>query len=140
MLAFPIADLVSVAAAPPGILSALNFPVTVGGSFGVAFSVYANLAGLAVDDDGSIYFQQADLTNFTGANIVKITSVDKPGAGGFQDRSLATSGFFTLTTLNPNNGDYGLAQWSGNPDQPRDKLFGHFADFWQYCRYLHRSE
>jgi hypothetical protein len=107
VLAFPIADGASPAYAPPGIQSHAGFPVTVGGSFGVAFSVYANLAGLAVDDNGDIYFQQVDLTDFTGANIVKITSVDKPGEGGFQDRSLATNGFATLTTLTPLNGIYG---------------------------------
>ena len=107
VLAFPIADDISPASAPPGIVSQAGFPVTVGGSFGVAFSTYANLAGLAVDDDGSVYFQQVDLTNFSGANVVKITSVDQPGAGGFQDRSLATNGFATLTTLNPTNGNYG---------------------------------
>jgi hypothetical protein len=107
ILAFPIADDVSPAYAPPGIQSQIGFPVTVGGSFGVAFSVYANLAGIAVDDDGSIYFQQVDLVNFSGANIVKITSTDQPGAGGFQDRSLATNGFATLTSLTPANGYYG---------------------------------
>jgi hypothetical protein len=107
VLAFPIADGTSPAYAPPGIQSHAGFPVTVGGSFGVAFSVYANLAGLAVDDNGDVYFQQVDLTNFTGGNIVKITSVDQPGTGGFQDRSLATNGFATLTTLTPSNGNYG---------------------------------
>jgi hypothetical protein len=107
VLAFPIADDTSPAYAPPGIQSHAGFPVTVGGSFGVAFSVYANLAGLAVDDNGDVYFQQVDLTGFTGANIVKMTSVDQPGAGGFQDRSLATNGFATLTTLTPLNGNYG---------------------------------
>jgi hypothetical protein len=107
VLAFPIADDVSPAAAPPGVQSQAGFPVTVGGSFGVAFSTFANLAGIAVDDDGSIYFQQVDLKGLTGANIVKISSYDAPGVGGFQDRSLATNGFATLTTLNPVNGNYG---------------------------------
>ncbi len=116
ILAFPIADDVSPASAPPGIISQAGFPVTVGGSFGVAFSIYANLAGLAVDDDGSVYFQQVDLTNFSGANIVKMASVDQPGAGGFQDRSLATNGFATLTTLNPTNGNY------GNPSGPAKQV------------------
>lgn len=107
VLAFPIGDDVSPASTPPGIQSEAGFPVTVGGAFGVVFSVYANLAGLAVDDDGNLYFQQVDLANLTGANIVEIASVDQPGAGGFQDRSLATSGIATLTTLNPFNGNYG---------------------------------
>lgn len=110
MLAFPIADETSPAKAPPGIQTAAGFPVTVGGGFGVVFSVYSNLAGVAVDDDGNAYFQQADLINFSGANIAKITSVDQPDGNKpnpNQDRSLATSGIATLTTLNPFNGNYG---------------------------------
>ncbi len=110
VLAFPIADVASPATLPPGILSPAGFPVTVGGAFGVAFSVFSNLAGLAVDDDGSVYFQQVDLVQFTGGNIVKITDT-----GSNQDRSLAVSGFLTITTLNPTNGQYGSA--SGPPTQ-----------------------
>src|SRR6185369_9987797 len=56
LLAFPISDAVSPAALPPGILSGAGFPITVGGAFGVAFSVFSNIAGVAVDDDGSVYF------------------------------------------------------------------------------------
>ena len=140
VLAFPIADDISPASAPPGIVSQAGFPVTVGGSFGVAFSTYANLAGLAVDDDGSVYFQQVDLTNFSGANIVKITSVDQSGAGGFQDRSLATNGFATLTTLNPTNGNYGFAQRAGQAGQPRHQLLWHLDDLWQPRRPGCRTE
>jgi hypothetical protein len=103
LLAFPIADLVS--PAPGGaILSSAGFPVTIGGAFGVAFSVFSNVAGCAVDDDGSVYFQQVDLIQFTGANVVKVRSVDSPV---WQDRSLAVSGIITLTTLNPAGGVYG---------------------------------
>ncbi|MCL5994954.1 MAG: hypothetical protein M1546_02725 [Chloroflexi bacterium] len=108
VLAFPIADDASPARATPAIQSEQDFPVTVGGAFGVVFSVFSNFAGLAVDDDGSVYFQQVDLINFTGGNIVKITSVDQPGTGGNQDRSLATNGIMTLTTLNPTGGVYGI--------------------------------
>ncbi len=115
VLAFPIADDVSPASAPPGILSQAGFPMTVGGSFGVVFSVFANVAGVAVDDDGSIYFQQVDLIGLTGGNITKITSFDQPGPGGNQDRSLATSGIGTLTTLFPVNGNY--SSTSGPPNQ-----------------------
>ena len=112
VLAFPIADITSPVSAPPGVQSQAGFPVTVGGAFGVGFSVFANVAGLAVDDDGSVYFQQVDLTGFTGANIVKIASRDTPGTGinAWQDRSLATSGFVNLgNTLNPTNGSYGTS-------------------------------
>lgn len=101
ILAFPVADITSAATAAPGIISPLGFPVQMGGAFGVAFSIFSNTAGLAVDDDGSVYFQQVDLINLTGANIVKIAP-----AGANQTRSLATSGFGTLTTLNPLNGLY----------------------------------
>jgi hypothetical protein len=104
VLAFPVADLVSGAPTPPFPVSPAGFPVSVGASFGVAFSTFSNLAGCAVDDDGSVYFQQVDLQQFTGANIVKITDV-----GANQDRSAATNGFITLTTLNPANGLYGTA-------------------------------
>jgi hypothetical protein len=82
----------------------------VGGSFGVAFSIYSNLAGITVDDDGNAYFQQVDLINFTGGNIVKITSVDQPsGPNANQNRSMATNGFSYLTTLNPSTGNYPTA-------------------------------
>ncbi|HEY6328383.1 MAG TPA: hypothetical protein VI756_03530, partial [Blastocatellia bacterium] len=105
LLAFPVADIPSAAPAPPGIESPTGFPVQVGGAFGVVFSVFDNEAGVAVDDDGSAYFQQVDLIGFTGANIIKVTSTDDPVATitpantGYQDRSLATSGFFTITSL-----------------------------------------
>jgi hypothetical protein len=101
VLAFPVADITSAATAAPGIISPVGFPVQMGGAFGVAFSIFSNTAGVAVDDDGSVYFQQADLINLTGANIVKIAP-----AGTNQTRSLATDGFDTLTTLNPVNGIY----------------------------------
>jgi len=104
LLAFPIADVTSPVAAPPGVVSPTGFPVTVGGAFGVAFSTFDNIAGCAVDDDGSVYFQQVDLVQFTGANIVKATP-----AGSNNTRSLATSGFGIMTTLFPTNGDYGTS-------------------------------
>jgi hypothetical protein len=112
VLAFPVDDAPTPAAAPPGILSDTGFPITFGGAFGVAFSIYANLAGCAVDDDGNAYFQQVDLQQYTGGNIVKITSVDDPASN--QDRSFATNGFATLTTLNPANGDYGTSTGPAN--------------------------
>ncbi len=104
LLAFPIADVVSPVAAPPGVISATGFPITVGGSFGVAFSVFSNLGGVAVDDDGSVYFHQVDLQQFTGGNIVKVTVT-----GSNQTRSLATNGFLTISTLFPAGGQYGTA-------------------------------
>ena len=115
VLAFPIADETSPIQAPPGIQSVAGFPVTVGGAFGVAFSIYSNVAGATIDDDGNAYFQQVDLINFTGGNIVKIASIDQPsGPQANQDRSFATNGFSYLTTLNPLNGNYGNASGPAN--------------------------
>ncbi len=104
LLAFPIADMPSPVVPPPAVQSAAGFPVTVGGAFGVAFSAFDNLAGCAVDDDGSVYFQQVDLAGLTGANIVKVTRT-----GTNYDRSGATSGIINLSTLDPTNGVYGTA-------------------------------
>ena len=106
LLAFPVADFVSPATAAPGVITGAGFPVTVGGAFGVAFSQFSNIAGVSVDDDGSAYFQQVDLVQFTGANIVKVSSMD---SATNQDRSLAVSAFPTFTTLNPTGGQYGTA-------------------------------
>jgi uncharacterized repeat protein (TIGR01451 family) len=115
VLAFPIADDTSPIKAPPGIQTAAGFPVAVGGAFGVAFSIYSNLAGVTVDDDGNAYFQQVDLINFSGGNIVKIASVDQPsGTNANQDRSVATNGFAYMTTLNPNLGNYGTSSGPAN--------------------------
>jgi hypothetical protein len=105
LLAFPVADITSGTTSPPGIISPTGFPVQVGGSFGVAFSVFQNPGGIAVDDDGAVYFHQADLIGLTGGNIVKI----KPD-GTDQTRSLATNGFIpNITTLHPPKGAYGSA-------------------------------
>jgi hypothetical protein len=61
-----------------------------------------------VDDDGAVYFHQADLIALTGGNIVKI----KPD-GTTQTRVLATSGLIpNVTTLNPANGAYGSSSGS----------------------------
>jgi hypothetical protein len=120
VLAFPVSDGINGgAAAPPGRITTGGYPVTIGGAFGVAFSTFDNLAGCAVDDDGNLYFQQVDLIGLTGANIVKITSQDSGGglAGpspARQDRSLATSGFLTLSTLTPTGGNYGTASGPAN--------------------------
>jgi len=105
LLAFPVADVTSGTTSPPGIISPVGFPVQVGGAFGVMFSVFQNPGGIAVDDDGAVYFHQADLVGLTGGNIVKLTP-----DGTDQTRVLATSGFFpNITTLNPMNGAYGTA-------------------------------
>src|SRR5262249_41218959 len=110
LLAFPIADVVSPAgtgASGNGIISPAGFPITVGAAFAELFSVFANIGGISCDDDGNVYYSQADLVQFTGGNIVKVTGVDLPGVN--QDRSLATNGFLTITPLNPTTRFYGTA-------------------------------
>jgi hypothetical protein len=102
VLALPVADITSAASNPPGIVSPIGFPVQVGAAFGELFSVFANPGGIAVDDNGDVYFHEADLIGLTGGNIVELAPV-----GTNQTRSLATNGFATITTLNPANGSYG---------------------------------
>ncbi|HEV7990168.1 MAG TPA: hypothetical protein VGP23_16915, partial [Candidatus Binataceae bacterium] len=102
VLALPVADITSAASNPPGIVSPVDFPVQVGAAFGELFSVFANPGGIAVDDNGDVYFHEADLIGLTGGNIVELAPV-----GTNQTRSLATDGFTTITTLNPANGSYG---------------------------------
>ncbi len=104
LLAYPVADVTSPAPNPPGIVSSTGFPVTMGNAFGVAFSTFSNQAGVAVDDDANVYFQQVDLIGKTGGNIVKVTI-----SGSDRDRSTATDGFLTTNTLNPTGGNYGTA-------------------------------
>lgn len=112
VLAFPISDDISPSYSPPEIQSDGGFPVTVGGAFAVAFSTFSNLAGCAVDDDGSLYFQQVDLQQFTGGNIVKVTET-----GPEMRRTVVGASYMTLTTLNPGNGVYNI--FSATPTQTR---------------------
>jgi hypothetical protein len=41
-------------------------------------SKFANIAGVAVDDDGSLYYQLLDLIQFTGGAIFKATEICRP--------------------------------------------------------------
>ncbi len=98
VLAFPVADVATPASPPPGVISIAGYPVTVDVPLAVAFSIFSNVAGVAVDDDGSVYFQQVDLIGFTGANIMKVAST-----GSNQTRTLATNGITTIGTLDSLN-------------------------------------
>ena len=128
LLALPVADITSAVSAPPGIVSPVGFPVQVGAAFGELFSVFANPGGIAVDDNGDVYFHEADLITLTGGNIVELAPV-----GTDQTRSLATDGFATITTLNPANGSYGSNSGpSGQVDRITNysgtsKFFGNIA-------------
>ncbi|HKQ09016.1 MAG TPA: hypothetical protein VJ464_28095, partial [Blastocatellia bacterium] len=44
-------------------------------------SKFSNIAGVAVDDDGSLYYQLVDLIQFTGGAIFKATEVSRTVAG-----------------------------------------------------------
>jgi hypothetical protein len=120
LLAFPVADMASGAPAPPGSVCPAGFPITMGGSFGVVFSAFANPAGLAVDSNGNVFVANEDLEGLTGGNITEIASTDQPPAAGppavpgNQDRSLAVSGITTISTLNPGGGVYPSASGPAN--------------------------
>jgi hypothetical protein len=115
VLAFPIADDISpeiFITDTADIISPQGFPVTIGKGYPVVFSTFSNIAGLAIDDNGSLYFQQVDLENFTGANITKISSYDLPREDGWQDRAVVVRAnpLMFLNTLSPANGIYGLSR------------------------------
>src|SRR5581483_7990062 len=44
-------------------------------------SKFSNIAGVAVDDDGSLYYQLVDLIQFTGGAIFKATEISRTVAG-----------------------------------------------------------
>jgi hypothetical protein len=133
VLAIPIADEISPGESItyPNITSAEGFPVTIGDAQPIILSAFSNVAGIAVDDDGNLYFQQVDLTNFTGANIVKVTSVDEPtaGPGSWQDRSLVTDSSLAmfLTTLSPANGLYGYTGGMTDNDVVQKNLITNYS-------------
>jgi hypothetical protein len=51
------------------------------GAIQILRSQFANIAGVAVDDDGSLYFQLLDLIQFTGGAIFKSTELCRTVAG-----------------------------------------------------------
>lgn len=97
-----IIDCTTPSPVPAGVISPPGFPVTIRAPRPICFSNFSNIGGLAIDDDGSLYFQQVDLKQFTGANIVKIAEV-----GAIRDRSVAVTDIPVLTTLDPPGGVYG---------------------------------
>src|SRR5205085_3364362 len=48
-----------------------------GGVRQVLRSKFSNVAGVAVDDDGSLYYQLVDLIQFTGGAIFKATEISR---------------------------------------------------------------
>ncbi len=69
ILAFAFTDGVGAGAATPA------------GARQILESRFANIAGVAVDDDGSLYYQLLDLIQFTGGAIFKATEVCRTVAG-----------------------------------------------------------
>ncbi|HJQ69266.1 MAG TPA: hypothetical protein VKA70_09850, partial [Blastocatellia bacterium] len=69
---------------------ALGGSVTITSLRQILRSQFGNTAGLTVDDDGSLYFQLADLIQFTGAAIFKATELPRaagdPGVCGTPGR------------------------------------------------------
>ncbi len=52
-----------------------------GGARQILRSQFSNIAGVAVDDDGSLYYQLVDLITFSGAAIFKATEICRTVAG-----------------------------------------------------------
>src|SRR5215813_15265452 len=78
-------------------------------------SKFANVAGLSVDDDGSLYYQLVDLIQFTGASLFKATELCRNSCGGPRiNRSIPlipdppTLGSWVGTTANPINVSNGV--------------------------------
>src|SRR6185436_16078855 len=57
---------------PPGV----GFPVTIEGTGLFATSTSSSPGGVAVDDDGNLYWHLADLIQFTGGRIVKVWDIE----------------------------------------------------------------
>ncbi|HKA18742.1 MAG TPA: hypothetical protein VKN18_10650, partial [Blastocatellia bacterium] len=71
--------------------------MTPAGAHEVIVSTLSNVAGLSVDDDGSLYFHLVDLIQFTGGAIFKLTEIGRT-TGSCSGRINRT------VTLGPNSG------------------------------------
>src|SRR5882724_8929532 len=80
--------------------------VTPAGVREVALSNHANIAGLSVDDDGSLYFQLVDLIQFTGGAIFKLTELRRTGETcvGCNNRTFAPASPILITSINSAQG------------------------------------
>jgi hypothetical protein len=72
----------------------------------VVLSNHANIAGVSVDDDGSLYFQLVDLIQFTGGAIFKLTELPRTGqtCPGCINRTFAPPAPILITSLNSAQG------------------------------------
>jgi hypothetical protein len=78
ILEFGFKDGVGALAATP----AIGAGVITGGVRQIQTSTLGNIAGVSVDDDGSLYFQLVDLVQFTGGAIFKLTELPRTTCGG----------------------------------------------------------
>src|SRR5882724_4957626 len=80
--------------------------VTPAGVREVMLSNHANIAGLSVDDDGSLYFQLVDLIQFTGGAIFKLTELRRTGETcvGCNNRTFAPATPILITSINSAQG------------------------------------
>src|SRR5882724_8501699 len=78
ILEFGFKDGVGAGAATP----AIGAGVITGGVRQIQTSILGNIAGVSVDDDGSLYFQLVDLVQFTGGAIFKLTELPRSTCGG----------------------------------------------------------
>ncbi len=94
ILAFAFTDGVGAGAATPA------------GVREVVLSNHANIAGVSVDDDGSLYFQLVDLIQFTGGAIFKLTELPRTGqtCPGCINRTFAPVSPILITSINAAQG------------------------------------
>jgi hypothetical protein len=83
--------------------------MTPAGVLEVVVSTLSNVAGLSVDDDGSLYFQLVDLIQFTGGALFKLTEVGRTSGScvGRINRTITpgpNSGPVNLTSINSAQG------------------------------------
>src|SRR6266404_382211 len=94
ILAFAFTDGVGAGAATPaGVREVLVSPL-------------ANIAGVSVDDDGSLYFQLVDLIQFTGGAIFKLTELRRTGETcvGCNNRTFAPASPILIASINSAQG------------------------------------
>lgn len=80
-------------------------------------SPLGNLAGVAVDDDGSLYFQLVDLVQFTGAAIFKVTEQPRTvcATPNRINRAIITIPTVSLTSITPlSTNGVRVTNFSGN--------------------------
>src|SRR5207247_6424355 len=89
----------------PGVIPALGGTI-VGGVRQIQVSSLTGIGGLAVDDNGSLYYHLADLIQFTGGAIFKNTELPHATCGGAACISRVLTPLPAITSIN---------QWQNTP-------------------------